>query len=176
MFSYTEDAESRIVLREEATFRIPAATHEFSQSALSQRALLAAVRVEPGWRFAWVDAGGQVFVVDRASSSGESKPRTLLSGVNGGRRLDFSRDGRFLVLQHYAGPSSEARIRVWDLDDARAREVSAMDLSALRREACRIAALDSPKDSLLTDPEKTAWTGPSAAQPCGSELSDAGIY
>jgi hypothetical protein len=162
VFSIAENGDSQIALSEVLTVDIPDDMQSFSQPSWSQRPLLAAVQLGPVWRFAWVDASGRAAVLDSGPASGPPRSRTFLSGANGARELNFSKDGRFLILQHYASPG--LHVRVWDLDDARAREVAAMDMVRLREEACRIAAFESNR---LSDTEKITWTRPNAPQPCG---------
>ena len=166
VFSFDERDESQIVSNEELEVEIPRGARDFSRSAWSQRAPLVAVKLQPHWRFAWLDANNRAIVLNSKGGTETRPAMPLLSGVNGARRLDFSRDGRFLVLQQYAGGGGMLQVRVWDLAGERERQVEAMDTPALRREACRIAALDD-RGSSLSEAEKITWTGPNAAQPCG---------
>jgi hypothetical protein len=172
VFSFDERDESRIVLNEELEVEIPRGARDFSRSAWSQRAPLAAVKLQPHWRFAWLDSNNRVVVKDSHNAAEAGPAAPLLGGTNGARRLDFSRDGRFLALQQFAGGQQFSggmlQVRVWDLAKERGREVEAMDTPALRREACRIAALD-PRGSSLSEAEKITWTGAHAPQPCGGK-------
>jgi hypothetical protein len=131
---------------------------------------IAAVQIENKWRIAWLQRNG-VTVADEAEAGGTLIARTdgpLLSGLDGGYRLSFSSNGRFLMLkrQSFGGKPS---LRIWDLDVGRTGierpTVSGRpaDLSAL---ACREAKVD-PRGSALSNTERPALFQDAIPQPCG---------
>ena len=123
---------------------------------------IAAVQIEDKWRIAWLQRNG-VAVADEAEAGGALIARAdgpLLSGLDGAYRLNFSSNGRFLMLkrQVFGGKPS---LRIWDL--AVGRGTAPADLSAL---ACRDAKVD-PRGSALSNTERPALFQDAIPQPCG---------
>jgi hypothetical protein len=142
---------------------------------------LAAVGADDRWRFAWMTEGG-VAVLDSSDPDALPTDRSnqlnspiagkqpLLTSIPDVSRLQLSADGRVLSAAHSA-PGGAQRIEVWDLSKAWEERLDdpRLDLrsgSALRAEACRIAAIEARGDRLLPE-EMENNLGRTVRQPCG---------
>ncbi len=141
---------------------------------------LAVARAEGGWRFAWMTDRG-IAVLDsgdpatlRSDAPNDLHPltaadRPLLTGIRDPIRLELSSDGQRLSLQRVR-PGSQQRMEIWDLSKAWADRLEDPNSSidgaggGLRREACRIAAIEG-SDRLQLD-EMDAALHRQVRQPC----------
>jgi len=150
----------------------------------TMRPLLAAVRTDDEWRFAWLTNGGIAVIesdlrepeiakstaavkieLDQPENTRAVAGPYLLAGsteLETAFKLNFSKDGRFLVLL-LRRMDKPMRYLVWDLD-SRKSDYENLQGEDLRRKACGIAAIDI-SDSLLTPLERFAWFRDSA-EPC----------
>jgi hypothetical protein len=105
------------------------------------------------WRFAWlVKSGVRLVEPDSGSVLHEIEKTTLLTGVDNASRLDFSTDGKFLVMQSSDFQRRMVSVRVWDIGPAWKTVVDETrdDFRALRRLACRVAAIDTENSDVET--------------------------
>jgi hypothetical protein len=117
------------------------------------------------WRFAWLTHRGVRLLEGEADGVlRDTAKKTLLSGVDNTSRLDFSADGTFLVMQSSDFVRRMVSVRVWDTGPAWEQVIDkAGDLRALRKLACRVAAIDTD-DSLVENFELKEWQV--RVQPC----------
>jgi hypothetical protein len=137
------------------------------------RPLLAATKIGEQWRFAWFvvpqrdekSAPGLVVVDAHAKASAAAVRRfsgPLLTGLENGWKLNFSRDGGYLTIQQRA--SGRNQVRVFNLTDERRNRISDMTNQKLQREACEVAARTG--ESKLQQFWMTIFFGENGSQPC----------
>lgn len=111
-----------------ATARVPVASNTASKT----------------WRFAWLIKSGVRLVEADSGNILHEIEKTLLSGVDNASRLEFSADGTFLVMQSPDFTRRMVSVRVWDIGPAWKKVIEeARDFRALRKLACRVAAIDT---------------------------------
>jgi hypothetical protein len=134
---------------ESPTFPILSAMQSDPQrpSFFSLRPLLAAqqsVNNRKTWRFAWLGQSG-IYVMESEGGDEPARPVSwppLLAGefgIENARALTFNPDGNVLTLVTQKGFRENVKYRIYDLTDKRREAISAMDVVALRSEACRVA-------------------------------------
>jgi hypothetical protein len=123
----------------------------FSFPPLAVARLSAPIEAKPGnWRFATLThAGVRVLGGEPDGYARVAGTPVLLSGIENATRLDFSSDGEFLVLQWLNFERAKVVVRIWDLGPTwKDRIEKSPDVAALRRLACRVAAIEKGHSSL----------------------------
>jgi hypothetical protein len=131
-------------------FHIPDAMQSDPQrpAMFSARPLLAAHKSsDREWKFAWMGPNG---INVMKSTEGDRLGAPVVwppllpgdSGVDAARSLIFSKDGQYLILTVQRGFRESLKYRLFDLSAARRATIAAMDQSALKQEACRVAKLE----------------------------------
>src|SRR5262249_17803406 len=111
--------------------------------------LFAVARIEHGWRAAWMVGSGiravETDVDFDKSADQEATAHEILSdrliSEPAGVRLEFSKDGRFLMLvQNVGGDWREVDVKIWNLGSAWRGmiESTATDEARLARLACHV--------------------------------------
>jgi hypothetical protein len=109
------------------------------------RPLLAGVNIGDVWRVAWLGEEGIDLLEGSKNGLGslvrvkQLLPAAALDSIV---RLEFSRDGRWLVATSQAGFLDPAVFRIWDLSSAYVAELDAMKLEQLRDRACHVAGFE----------------------------------
>jgi len=107
---------------------------------------LAAVKIGQHWRAAWFAPNGVWAVESSERAPGTAQPilRAPLIGEPDGAKLQFTRDGQFLVAQRVQFPS-QVFIRIWDLRPSWLAWIEDPNTTekALRAAACRIVRMEA---------------------------------
>lgn len=107
---------------------------------------LAAARIAQHWRVAWLAESGVWAVESSDRDPGTARPMldAPLIGEPDGMKLQFTRDGEFLVLTATQGPRTPISVRIWDLRPSWRTWIEAPTTTEqeLRRVACRIVRAD----------------------------------
>jgi hypothetical protein len=133
------------------------------------RPLMASSRTDEGYRFAWLTREGIVVLDLGSGSEPEQQARLfyeapILTGLDNGAKLQFSRNGKFLILiQQSWGSNSRTKVRVWEIGESLDRIPEAGD--ELTAEACRVAMQESGKAALEIG-ESIRWFDENRASPC----------
>jgi hypothetical protein len=131
------------------------------------RPLFASLQMDHGYRFAWLTRNG-IAVIDVPSRiNGDRKGNLvfgapILTGLDNAAKLQFSRDGRFLILIQQGWGASRAKLRVWEINEGLDRIPGGNELVA---EACRIARQESGQ-AALEEGESLQWFGENRRSPC----------
>jgi len=155
--------------RFEITIPAVAATQRAPRPAFfTPRPLLASVLVGEKWRIAWLSEKGVILIRGELGSGAPllKWPPLLpsISSLDSASRIRFSDDGEKLVLVQQRG-GGQANVRVWDLSEARQLAIRGMTHGSIRREACRVAALEEHGNKFTQD-EQASWLNVSETQPC----------
>ena len=84
-----------------------------------------------------------------------------MTGLDNAAKLQFSRDGRFLILIHQSWGASHAKVRVWEINESLDRIPLG---NALVAEACRIARQENGQAAL--EEGESAVFGENRRSPC----------
>lgn len=107
---------------------------------------LAAVKIGQHWRAAWFAPNGVWAVESSERAPGTAQPilRAPLIGEPDGAKLQFTRDGQFLVAQRVQFPS-QVFIRIWDLRPSWLAWIEDPNTTEkeLRAAACRIVRMEA---------------------------------
>ena len=133
---------------------------------LRARPLIASLQMNDRYRFAWLTRNG-IAVIDAPSRiDGDRKVKLvfgapILTGLDNAAKLQFSRDGRFLILIHQSWGASHAKVRVWEINESLDRIPLG---NALVAEACRIARQENGQAAL--EEGESAVFGENRRSPC----------
>jgi hypothetical protein len=131
------------------------------------RPLIASLQMDHRYRFAWLTRNG-IAVIDVPSRiNGDRKGNLvfgapILTGLDNAVKLQFSRDGRFLILIQQSWGASQAKVRVWEINEGLDRIPGGQELVA---EACRIARQENGQ-AALEEGESLQWFGENRRSPC----------
>lgn len=122
------------------------------------------------WRVAW-QVPGWLAVFDVAEgTSTVPTPRLLRTGLDNAYRLDFSTDGRFVVIETFPGPQQVGvptqQFGVWDLGEDWKNELGTDPIPQLSVQACSAASFERPDGAAFTRDELVTWVGANGVQPC----------
>jgi hypothetical protein len=135
------------------------------------------------WAFAWQTPGGvrvaqQVDGGNQLVSSNADRNHIRDKFLYGGpgrapllaNRMDFSADGRFLIMQVLNFPEKQTSVFIWDITTKWHDKVVERNLDDLKELACRIAAFDPSNQSEIfasyNTEELLEWKNNENAQPC----------
>jgi len=174
--SITTEGQSLALKPNDVTIKIPDSlgTGPVQTPWAFARPLLASSQAMNGWRAAWVAPSG-ISVLGFDHQSGFPVPdlnRALLTGFEGGSRLNFGASGRFLLLQQGAWGAT-TRVRVWDLQLNKAYFQN-LPFDQLKELACKAAATGSAtRTAILTTSERSQHLDGATVQPCVAAATDA---
>jgi hypothetical protein len=93
--------------------------------------------------------------------------RLLLTGLDNAYRLDFSADGRFLIVETFPSQNGQTQqVGVWDLSGDWLHTLAGESGTQLEAQACAAAAIERPDGAAFTREERITWIGPKGVQPC----------
>jgi hypothetical protein len=128
------------------------------------RPLLAAAQVGASYRIAWLTTSSVFVWFDGESPLGSSELIASVNPLDSANKLKFSVDGRYLFLL-CPHPPTHSEFRMWDLTEERSESIHTMSDRELRKEACRVAGLESLGNQ-FTDKELQTFPGIENIQPC----------
>jgi hypothetical protein len=160
----------RLVEERSLKVRIPEAVQDVIQPSFGRlRPLMALSAAGDEYRLAWLTRDGVAVVNVGSRLEGEQRggllfDRPLLTGLENGAKLQFSRDGKFLILNHQSwSANAKAKLRVWEITGTLDRIPQAGH--ELVAEACRVARQENGKAELEKG-ESMQWFGESRPSPC----------
>ncbi|WP_316158606.1 MULTISPECIES: ATP-binding protein [unclassified Bradyrhizobium] len=110
------------------------------------RPLIAGVKIADNWRAAWVGDEGIDMLEGSEDGLGRLvRVKSLLPAapLDSIIRIEFSRDGRWLLAVSQSGFLEPAVFRIWDLSSAYVTELDGMTVEQLRDKACFVAGLEA---------------------------------
>ncbi|MBP2316819.1 hypothetical protein [Azospirillum soli] len=117
------------------------------------------------WNFAWLSPSRVVHI--SVEDERIVYTRELLSGLEGGTKISYSDDGKYIVLID-RGWASESHYRVWNLSKDREVEVNSILGSGVYEdifhESCEIARIAG--DPTFSKLERAIWVGDDPTDPC----------
>jgi hypothetical protein len=163
-----EVANGNVRFAEMTDIIVPEGAQDVAQPlSLRARPLIASLQMDDRYRFAWLTRNG-IAVIDAPSRiDGDRKGKLvfgapILTGLENAAKLQFSRDGRFLILIHQSWGASHAKVRVWEINESVDRIPWG---DALVEEACRIARQENGR-AALEEGESLQWFGEHRNSPC----------
>jgi hypothetical protein len=131
------------------------------------RPLIASLQMDDGYRFAWLTRNGLAVIDAPSRIDGDRRGNLvfgapILTGVDNAAKLQFSQDGRFLILIQQNWGASHVKVRVWEISESLDRIPEG---NALVAEACRIARQENGR-AALEEGESLQWFGENRRSPC----------